>query len=98
MKKTNLRQLLENGLIFEINRQILHPLGFSLTYKPSTSSDDPDGLVLLQTDDREGCLYPESNFMDGASKFSIYMKNIGEKKLAARMKILGYLRQTRSDQ
>jgi len=98
MKKKNLRQLLDQGLIFEINRQILHPLGYSLTYKPSSGSNDPDGLVLLQTEDKEGCLYPESNFMEGASKFSIFMKDTGEKTLSDRMKILGYLRQTRSDQ
>ena len=98
MKRIGFKPLFDSGLIFEINRSILHPLGYALVYKPGVTPDDQDALLLYQTTDDEGMLYMEENFMDGAAKFAVYMKNIGEKLLQKRMNIRGFIRQTRSDQ
>jgi len=97
MKTSKLSSLFEFGLIFEINRQVLHPLGYSLAFKKG-DEEEPDSLVLLKTDDEEGCLFPESNFMDGASRFSMFMRNHGEEAIKNRVQKLGFIRQTRSDQ
>lgn len=97
MKVDKLSNLFELGLIFEINRQVLHPLGYSIAFKKG-SEEEPDSLVLLKTDDEEGCLFPESNFMDGASKFSMFMRTYGEEAIRRRINRLGFIRQTRSDQ
>jgi hypothetical protein len=98
MKIISLKELLDNGLLFEINRSILHPLGFSISYKPSRSSDEPEALVLQRTEDAEGVLYSEKDFMDGAAKFSLFMKNYGEKIIQRRITVKNFIRQTRSDQ
>ena len=98
MIETDPKILFDHGILFELNRQILHPLGFSLVFKERKSSEESNTLVLLRTHDEEGVLFPEKSFMEGAAKFSIFMKNIGEKALQKRMSKIGFLRQTRSDQ
>lgn len=98
MKEINIKTLWDSGLVFEINRSLLHPLGYSLVFKPSKTGDDQDSLILMRTADDEGVLYFESDFMDGAAKFSLFMRNIGEDLLRRRLKTKGFLRQTRSDQ
>ena len=98
MKRVSLKELLDNGLIFEINRAFLHPLGYSLSYKPSTGSDDQETLILQKTNDAEGVLYDEKNFMVGASKFSLFMRNVGEGLINRRISVKNFIRQTRSDQ
>jgi hypothetical protein len=98
MNRISLKYLHESGLLFEINRQILHPLGLLLSFKPSTSSTTPEELIIFQTEDDEGFLFPEEAFSEGAAKFSLYLKSIGNERLEKRVKAKGFVRQTRSDQ
>lgn len=98
MKKIGLKELFDHGLLFEINRSFLHPLGYSMSYKPSSGTEDADSLILQKTNDAEGVLYDEKNFMEGASKFSVFMKNIGNDIIKRRLDVKGFIRQTRSDQ
>ncbi len=92
--------LFDNGLIFEMNRTLLHPLGLALSIKtdPNIVDGPNQVLVLSKTDDREGFLYNSEDFMSGAAKFSKFMKISGESTILSRHSALGYIRQTRSDQ
>jgi hypothetical protein len=98
MKQVSLKTLLDSGVLFEINRQLLHPLGYSLSYRPSMNSEETESLILQRTDDAEGVLYDEKNFMDGAAKFAHFMKTMGEDLIRRRVTKIGFIRQTRSDQ
>ena len=98
MNRVSLKVLLDSGLLYEINRQILHPLGYSLSYKAANGTYNADELILQQTTDPEGVLFPEEAFMEGASKFSLYMRKFGEELIKRRLSTKGFIRQTRSDQ
>lgn len=99
MKRVSISRLVDDGLLFEINRQVLHPLGMALAVVVDSSNQStPESVVLLETDDAEGVLFDESNFIDGASKFSNYFKKAGEDRVSKRYETLGYIRQSRSDQ
>lgn len=47
MKKINYKDLSDWGLIYKINKEVLHPLGISLSWDPDTGSSD----CLLVADD-----------------------------------------------
>lgn len=99
MKQVSLKKLTDDGLLFEINRQVLHPLGLSLAVMVNPSNQSaPESLALLETDDDEGVLFPEDRFIEGATKFSSFMKRSGESRIAARIQTIGFIRQSRSDQ
>jgi hypothetical protein len=100
MNHVPLKKLQESGLLFEINRQILNPLGYSLVMKidHKVQEGPQESLVLMNTNDSEGVLYPEEAFIDGATRFSNFMKTEGESRITRRLNTIGYIRQSRSDQ
>lgn len=76
--------LAENGLLFEINRRILHPLGLELMV------GQPEGAAGLEItgigDRREeagGLMYDAAALDDGARRFLSYMENKGGKAMHA---------------
>jgi len=91
--------LVDTGLLFEINRRILHPYGLAMAVS------FPDGLqehdktatsapILLwdNRDDPEGVYFAPETFKEGAAKLSITVetfKNVG--KFETRRKALGYV-------
>lgn len=102
MKKidNSARYLLDNGLIFEINRKVLHPLGLALIV-----DIDPDnsrwvtikGLVSVEDDDEEGFVFDDETFKDGSRKYELFLLKEGQKKLNAREKKLGFIIQTEKE-
>lgn len=92
MKPLPLQFLKDNGLLFEINRSVLHPLGLTLQV-------DADGRPeLLQTDDPAGMLFTADTFQEGESRMLDYMVREGESKIAARKAFLQFVHQTDQDQ
>lgn len=92
IKKTSPKILLETGLLFEINRQILHPFGLAL----EVIIDDKTGNVKLgqiwdYRDDPEGMLFGDDYFAKGLEKFKKFMKETGMKKLQERKRRLGFI-------
>lgn len=85
--------LLDTGLLFEINRRVLHPLGLAL----EVSLDGDNATVSAVWDcrnDPEGVTYEEGTFKYGARKYATYMEHHGLKALQSRKEKLGYLEQT----
>lgn len=92
MKSLPLQFLKESGLLFELNRAVLHPVGLSLQVSE-------DGSVqLLQTDDPAGMVFTADTFVEGESKLMDYMNREGSSKLASRRAFLRYVEQTDPDQ
>lgn len=93
-KMVPLEELLDMGLIFEINRQILHPLGMAIAVE--VDPDNPDfesrfAGVWDSRDDPEGFIFDEELLVDSLKKFRDYMEREGFAKLEKRKQLLGYV-------
>jgi hypothetical protein len=91
--------LRETGLLFEINRKILHPYGLALAVYPS---DDPEvevGSISIMDsrDEKEGYLYGEDTYLSGLSKISEFNQSFGNDKLIEREEEIGYIVQDTPD-
>ena len=87
--------LLENGLIFEFNRKILHPVGLALEVD-IRENDEGRSEPFLQLwkcpgYDQEGFLYPPDSYDVGKSKLEKFMNNTGESRIEKRLEKLGYI-------
>ena len=87
--------LRDSGLLFEINRKILHPLGLALEVNTNDDGTEEFGQVWDSRDDPEGFLYADDCYLSGLKKFKLYMKERGNMALKSRMERLGYLVQKR---
>lgn len=91
LKYLDIKELLSNGFLFEINRRILHPHGMALEV-----TIDDDGTAHLSgiwdyRDDTEGITFGDDLIEIGTKKFEEYMEKTGNKKLKARKEALGYV-------
>jgi hypothetical protein len=86
------RFLIDNGLVFEINRKVLHPLGLALIIDVSNDSRKRLTIAgLMESDDDEGFLFDEETFKHGTEQFEKFMKSYGDKRVMERRLKLGYL-------
>ena len=86
------RFLIDNGLIFEINRKVLHPLGLALIVDISFENRKALKIVGLdETDAAEGFLFDEETFEDGMEKLQRFMEKKGLSKIDARKKEIGFI-------
>jgi len=82
--------LVDSGLLFRINQQVLHPLGLALEMK---FDDDGKGIgfgIWEGRDDPEGWIFSPDTFKDGQRKFEKYMAEHGDAALESRLKALGF--------
>jgi len=91
-KMVPVKDLLDTGLLFEINRRVLHPLGMAL----AVSIDDDPGEAIIAgvwdcRDDPEGIRFTDELFSLGIKKYEDYLEQRGNAALAARKILLGYL-------
>ena len=90
VKYINIKDLLDDGILFAINQAILHPLGMAL----EISMDEEDNYVLGGVwdyrDDPEGMIFDDETFLYGEKKFNKYMEREGTEKLDKRKELLGY--------
>ncbi len=84
--------LVDNGLIFEINRTVLHPLGLSLI--ADVSYEDRRKLVVFLVealdDDPEGFLYSEESLESNMKKIEMFRAK-SKMKTSKRQEALGFL-------
>lgn len=86
------QELLDTGLLFEINRRVLHPVGLAMSVYVQ---DDGTAYVapLVRTDDAEGIHYWPETLDEGFQKYSAFMKAGGLERLRKREAALGYIEQ-----
>ena len=87
--------LRDTGLLFEINRKILHPLGMALETQIADDGTETFGALWDCRDDPEGMIYNDECYASGLKKFKVYMKEQGNKSLKSRIARLNYLVQGR---
>ena len=100
-KTVSLRKLLDSGLLFELNRSVLHPFGYALALSWKDDSDpdgEPDGVVLYGTNDRDGITFSTDSFIEGEEKLRKFMEAEGNSKISARQMLLGFVHQIDPDQ
>jgi hypothetical protein len=88
--------LVDTGLLFELNRRVLHPLGLALEVVPQ----EGDHALFQLEDYREephGLVHSDAEFADGLSRFMKFMDETGTKKLLARRACRGFLVQGDTD-
>lgn len=85
--------LLDNGLIYEINRRILHPLGLAMVVDIDYHNKRKLAITaLIETEDEVGFLYDEDSFGVGKEKYEKYINKVGDRLDARRIKY-GFLEQ-----
>jgi hypothetical protein len=86
--------LIDNGLIFEINRKVLHPLGMALVVDIDRNSKRQLAITaLLETEDQEGFIFDEETYNVGNEKYQKFLKNGGQKRLTDRFHKYGFIDQ-----
>lgn len=85
------RFLLDSGLLFEINRKILHPLGMALEAVVEDDGLSRIGGLWDYRSDPEGILYDDTTFAEGRGKFDLFMASFGQRKLAERQVACGFI-------
>lgn len=86
--------LRDNGLLFEINRMILHPLGLALEIQENEPGEFSFTNRLWDyRDDPEGILYANQTFNEGEARYRQFMGDFGHAKLAERETALGFIYQ-----
>lgn len=84
----------ESGLLFTINRDILHPLGLAM----SVTEDEQGSYMgkMWVVDAPEGIIFSQETFDEGVRKYNQFLLSIGvDKKLRTRREKLGYVVQPR---
>ena len=98
MKYIGPKEFREYGLLFEINRRVLHPLGLAMAVEI-----DDDGNVAFSNkiwdcrDDPEGIIYDEETFEEAQERFLTFMKEQGNDLIKCRKEQLGYFVQTKGE-
>ena len=88
--------LIDSGLLFEINRSVLHPFGLAMAVYPDGKEPGSDeGVIQIydDRDDKEGTLFGDEAFMLGMAKFEKFLEEFGIDKIQQRKEILGYVQQ-----
>lgn len=89
--------LLDNGLLFEINRKILHPVGLALEIDVNDKDKAVFGPLWDCREDPEGIIYDEEVLADGFEKLNKFMEEHGNHRLETRKENLGYVIQEDSN-
>lgn len=92
--KSYVRYLIDNGLLFEINRKVLNPLGLALAAEQNPDNAKWLNLHLYETMDDDGIVYDEESFEFNKSKYDEYLRREGQAKILLREKLLGFIEQT----
>lgn len=85
----------DSGLLFEINRAVLHPLGLALVVVQEDDGTIRFGGIWDNREDLEGIVFSDDLLREGANKLQEYMDSTGNKALDARRAVLGQITQAK---
>lgn len=96
--KDPIQFLRDTGLLFEINRQILHPFGLALAVVPGEEVDEVGVIQLIDSrDDKEGFVYAPETYINGLEKLNAFLEEFGVEKMKERKEELGFVLQEHPD-
>jgi hypothetical protein len=85
--------MVDNGLIFEFNRRILHPLGLALEVDVDYKNKRQVHIsALVETEDEDGFIYDEEGFESGSEKYQKFVQK-REERLQARKEKYKFIEQ-----
>jgi hypothetical protein len=88
------KYLIDSGLIFEINRKVLHPLGLAMVVDVDRNNKRQLAITaIIETDDQEGFLYDEEGYNIGKEKYQRFLDKGGQERLNSRMAKYGFIEQ-----
>ncbi len=90
--KDTAKFLSDNGLLFEINRQILHPLGLAMYVQRDEDTGLEDGVMGVYVDqDAGGIVFDPDTYNEGIAKTEKYMEETrGYARIAQRVSRYGF--------
>jgi len=92
------RYLIDKGLIFQINKEVLHKFGLALVVDIDPNNKKQLAITaLLETEDPEGFLYETDAYNVGQQNYERFLKKEGQEKLDARKEKYGFLVQESDD-
>lgn len=77
----------ESGVLFEINRQVLHPLGLELHLTPGDDGERARLEIVDNRDSPEPIFFASEAFDEGREKFERYMAEHGRRNVQKRRQI-----------
>lgn len=95
-KYMTVQEFVDSGLLFEVNRRVLHPLGVAIEVKleKEEGAEMEFGGVWDCRDDPEGILFEETSFWRGMRKWCAYLAKAGQRAMTTRQSVIGFVRQT----
>ena len=96
-KYMDLDELRSSGLLFHINKEILHPIGLALEVTVEEDGSSRISGVWDARDDPEGITYVDEVLVNGIAKYEFYMERQGGTAMARRLKALGFIVQKPGD-
>jgi len=88
------KYLVDNGLVFEINRKVLHPLGMAMVVDVDRNNKRNIAITaILSTEEQEGFLYDEEGYDVGKEKYQKFLNNGGQERLDYRLAKYGFIEQ-----
>lgn len=89
-RKSSVEELVESGLLQEINRRILHPFGFAMSVEVD-EDDHVEGFVIEdRRDTPEECLFTPAYLEEARKQLKKFLHEEGEERLARRRRVLGW--------
>ena len=79
--------LMDNGVLFEVNRQVLHPLGLQLDIEVDDEGRVTRFDLLDNRDSPEPIFFTPEDFEEGRSKYESYMHDHGKRNIQKRRQI-----------
>jgi len=83
--------LYESGLLFAINREILHPFGLAIGVKTDNDGKISGGIFIDCSSDPGALIFDPTALIDGAFKYNKFLEEIGRVKKQLRGEKLGYV-------
>lgn len=89
---------MDSGLLFQINRQVLHPLGLALEVITDDETGEATGFggVWDYRDEDEGIRFTGEAFNDGLRKWEAFRKEYADEAIIKRKIRLGYVYQEKA--
>ena len=82
--------LLDSGLLFEINRVVLHPMGLALGI--NNEADPAEMYLVDHRHDLEGIIFEDDTFVEGETKMrKFFIENKLARKFSERLEKLGFV-------
>jgi hypothetical protein len=83
--------LVDTGLLFEINRRVLHPYGLALAIAPKDNEEEGTFSLWDCRDDAEGILFAPEAFTNGQVKLEKFLQEQGNALLERRKNEIGFI-------